>query len=76
MPLVCAAFCVSSKASLDLQQELGLSWQGFTKNEALFCVRLSRIKLTTTYTPQEEGFFFLSGVNKKKKKKKSRAGSS
>lgn len=53
MPLVCAAFCVSSKANLDLQQEFGLSWKGFTKNEALFCVRL---KLTTTYTPQEERF--------------------
>lgn len=64
MPLVCAAFCYSSKANLD-------PWRGFTKNEALFCVRLSIIKLTTTYTPQEERyFFFLPCVNEKKKKKK------
>lgn len=78
MPLVCAAFCVSSKANLDLRQVWLKLW-GFTKkkkkNEALFLVRLNRIKLTKTYILQK-GHFFLPCVNgiKNNKEKRKTAG--
>lgn len=71
MPLVCAAFCVSSKANLDLLARIYEKWSivlcQTEQNQAHYNIHSSGRAL----------FFFLPCVNeKKKKRKKSRAWSS
>lgn len=64
MPLVCVAFCVSSKANLDLEQRFGLSCEALWKMKHCFVSDWTESRSLNTYSSGRTSFSTLVKWNR------------